>query len=391
MTKPFIWLLYVVISGCAAAPSATPVYAAQSEHRQAQSSGETDAIEQVEADLKAVQTTLASQDPGDTHQPATPTEPQGATKGMGKTGHGMGKTMSMGNPAQNQADAETTQPATGNESAAASNSGAANSHKGHGMSSSMKMSADAPTAANETPGANPPARATGETGTGGSMKGKGHGMSGPSTGATSNSPASKPQGTMGSGMGQGSASKPKGMGGMNKPKGMGGMNHSKGMGGMNMGSAGAMPGGSMGMCCGRMGSMMGKPTMTGSSTTDPAAATAAGSGHVLHLGERDFYLDLQTELALTEAQVQSLTAHRGQWLSERANHQSAIDAAETRLWQLTQALAPNPDQVAGAVREVEQLRSKQRLAFITSVSEAVRTLTPAQIATARSLPYVGVP
>jgi len=368
------------------------VYAAQSAHHQAESTDETDSIEQVEADLKAVQTTLAAQDPADTHQPATPAESQSPTKGMGKTGHGMGKTMSMGNAAQNQADTETTQPAIGNESAAASNPGAANSHKGHGMSSSMNMSADAPTAANETPSANATPTATSEPNTSGSMKGKGHGMSGSSMGATSKPPASNPQGTMGGGMGQGSASKPKGMGGMNKPKGMSGMNKSKGMGGMNMGSAAAMPGGSMGMCCGRMGSMMGKPKMTGSSTTpDPTVATAAGSGHVLHLGERDFYLDLQTELALTDAQVQSLTAHRGQWLSERANHQAAIDAAETRLWQLTQALAPNPDQVAGAVREVEQLRSKQRLAFITSVSEAVRTLTPAQIATARSLPYVGVP
>jgi hypothetical protein len=372
--KPFIWLLAVVISGCAAAPSATPVYAAAPDHHHAESTDETDAIEQVEADLKAVQTTLATQDPADIHEPApsaTASGGHGATKGMGKTAHGMGKNMSMGNAVQNQSNDEPAQ--SDSKQAAMNTPGAASSDKGHGMSgqSSMNMSADVPTAPS---GTTPPPTATGQSNTSGPMKGKGRGMSGQSMGASANSPAGAAQGTMGGGMGQGSASKP------------------QGMGAMNMGSTGAMSGGSMGMCCGRMGSMMGKPKMTGSSTTpDPTVATAAGSGHVLHLGERDFYLDLQSELALTDAQIQSLTAHRGQWLSERANHQSAIDAAETQLWQLTQALAPNPDQVAATVREVEQLRSAQRLAFIASVSEAVRTLTPAQIATARSLPYSGAP
>ena len=378
MNRPFIWLLYLVISGCAAAPSATPAYAAASDHRQAQATDETDAIEQVEADLKAVQATLAAQDPADTHQPvppATPSGSHGATKGMGKMAHGMGKGMSMGNATQSQSNAETAQPATGSETAAMGAQGAASSHKGHRMSgkSSMNMPAEAATTASEPSSPNTPPAATAETNSAGTMKGKGHGMSGKSMGASPNSPASGAQGTMGGGMGHGSSGKPKGMGGMNK------------------GSAGSMAGGSMGMCCGRMGSMMGKPKMTDSSAPNPDVNTSAGGGHVLHLGERDFYLDLRGELALTDAQVQSLTAHRSQWLSERAKHQAGIDAAETQLWQLTQALAPNPDQVAAAVSEVEQLRSAQRLAFIASVSEAVRTLTPAQIATARSLPYIGAP
>lgn len=154
---------------------------------------------------------------------------------------------------------------------------------------------------------------------------------------------------------------------------------------------GTSGGASMGMCCGPMGSMMGKPkTMTQADSSvgvDPPSST----GHVLHLGERDFYLDRRRELALTEAQVRQLTAHRSHWLTEREQREAAIDSAETRLWQLTQAVAPNPDQVAAAVRDVERLRSEQRLAFIESVSAAVSTLTPAQIARARSFPYGEVP
>ena len=381
MNKPFIWLLCAVISGCAAAPSATPVYAAALDHQHAGSTEETDAIEQVAADLKAVQTTLATQDPADIHDPVPSATPSGghvATKGMGKTARGIGKSMSVDNAVQNQGNDEPLQ--SGSKQAAMNNPGVASSDKGHGMSgqSSMNMSADGSTL---PPSTNPPPTATGQSNTGGPMKGKENGMSGQPMGDSANGPADTATGTMGGGMGKGSAS---------KPKGMGGMNQSKGMGSMNMGSAEAMPSGSMGMCCGRMGSMMGKPKMTAGSTT-PDPTLAAGGGHVLHLGERDFYLDLQSELALTDAQIQSLTAHRDQWLSERANHQSAIDAAETQVWQLTQALTPNPDRVAAAVREVEQLRSSQRLAFIASVSEAVKTLTPAQIATARSLAYDGAP
>lgn len=168
------------------------------------------------------------------------------------------------------------------------------------------------------------------------------------------------------------------------------MKSSRTMGGMTMGSAGPMSDRSMGMCCGRMDSMMGKP-MPGSAMPSADTPVSTGSGHVLHLGERDFYLDRQTELALTQAQVQSLMGHKDRWLVERERHQEAIDAAEAWLWQLTQALTPNPDQMAAAVREVEQLRSEQRLAFIAAVSEAVRTLTPAQIAIARSMPYDEAP
>lgn len=155
--------------------------------------------------------------------------------------------------------------------------------------------------------------------------------------------------------------------------------------------AGSMPADSMGMGMGmrpgRMGSMMGNAKMPEGPDANPAAAATAGNGHVLHLGERDFYLDMQSTLVLTDAQVRSLTAHRAQWLSELAAHQATIEAAEAQLWQLTQSVTPDPDRLAAAVREVEQLRSAQRLAFITSVSDAARTLTPAQITVARSLPF----
>lgn len=166
-------------------------------------------------------------------------------------------------------------------------------------------------------------------------------------------------------------------------------------GGMSMGRRGgsgmmmSQPGANK-MCCGSMGSMMGKPSETVTTTTNSSSSVDSRTGHVLHLGEQDFYLDLQDELTLTAEQIGTLAEHRTQWLSERAEQQNAIDQAEAELWRLTQALAPDPDKVAAAVSEVERLRSAQRLAFIESVTAAVRVLTPAQIAIARGLPFSDV-
>lgn len=379
-----IWLLYFAASGCAASPS--PVAMAAADHHSGTSVDETAAIERVEADLEAVQSALAEQPPS--QSTTTPASTQTHKGGHGNR-HGMpkntdGMTAAGEPPAQSPPLADDAAQHSKESNPTVSNPTLAqgSNPSGHGMKgkSSMDMSASPPADTSNS------GSAGASNGTTNKKMGMGNGMSGnpPAMDKPSDSTpqSSNPSGAMSSDKGMG-----KGKSGMSK-RGMGG--------GMNMGRGMQKPM-SGGMCCGRMGSMMGKPKMMGqsdtsdSSTAAPAADPSSGTGHVLHLGERDFYLDLQTELALTTEQVQTLTEHRSHWLNERATHQAAIDTAETTLWQLTQALAPNPDQVAGAVREVERLRSAQRLAFIESVSTAVSTLTPAQIAKARTLPYSGAP
>ena len=125
---------------------------------------------------------------------------------------------------------------------------------------------------------------------------------------------------------------------------------------------------------------------------ESAARTAAPTidvGHVLHLGERNFFLDLQEELRLTEQQQQTLVDYQRQWLSIRDSQETAIDEVENRLWELTQKLPPNQDELSNTIGNITQLYAAQRQAFIEAVSKAAQELTPEQIAIARSLPLEG--
>lgn len=144
-------------------------------------------------------------------------------------------------------------------------------------------------------------------------------------------------------------------------------------------------------CCARPGMTMGMPPAMAQPTDTTVPESTSNAGHVLHLGERDFFLDLQTELALTQSQLTYLMAHRSHWLAERDRRQEAIDIGETDLWLLTQEFPPDPVRISESVREVGRARSELRLVFIQSVIEALNALTPAQIVHARMLPYKDKP
>ena len=330
MTRLSTWFLYVTISGCASAPSSTKLYAADGNHQNSKASNELVAIEHIESDLSSIQAALS-----ETGKSSENSELDSALKTKGKMGHGMPKPKSMG----------------------------------HKESDEMKHKNQIETASSDLTKKAAQSGTTQETrqNSGGMMK-KGHGMSAMAMDGSMNQ--ASPDTAMPKGMKQGKDKMGQSMG---SAKMKGHMNNMQ----------------TKQMCCGRMGSMMGKPKTLRSVSISADKNTPSDMGHVLHLGERDFYLDLHEELDLSEVQRESLSSLRAQWLLDRESHETDIDAAEDRLWKLTQALPLDQQEVGDAINEVEKLRAAQRLAFINATSKAAQELTPEQTAIAQTLPFQG--
>lgn len=216
------------------------------------------------------------------------------------------------------------------------------------------------------------------------------------------------------------------------PTGAGGMGEMGGMkaGGMGGGQPGGMPGGGMGMMDmdkgemgmppdgmkmpeGMMMSEMGMGGMSGA--PDPASgggttggASASGSGamsgmktgaasarsarvprsmsslpgvpgasHVYHVGSTGFFLD-QPRLNLTTQQQAGLNRLKERALLEREDAERRIQQAEQELWALTGADQPDAAKVQAKLKEIEQIRTNQRIGFISAVGDAARLLTPEQ-------------
>lgn len=216
---------------------------------------------------------------------------------------------------------------------------------------------------------------------------------------------------------------PPGMGGMGK-MGEDNMEDDK-MGqmppdGMDGGEMGPMPAGGMGMMGMDMGEMgmppegmkmpaemmrgeMGMPARPGMPSGGTPGAAAAGSmpasggmkmdckaprsmsalpgvpgtSHMYHIGSTGFFLD-QPGIKLTGDQRGALTKIKERALRERGNAERSTGQAEQQLWALTGAGQPDATRVEAKAREIERLRTNQRLAFIQSVGQATKILTSQQ-------------
>ncbi len=185
-----------------------------------------------------------------------------------------------------------------------------------------------------------------------------------------------------SGMASGGGGMPSGGGG----GGMGMMDNM--MGGMGGGSVGApgMPGGGGGGGGGMMGMMdqmmsMGASRMGGGMSTGGMASALPGFpgvSHIYHLGATGFFIDHGSHITLTVEQQKQLGEIKEQSLLNQATLQRKIDQAEQELWDLTGSDAPDSSKIEAKAREIEQIKSEQRIEFIRDVGKAAAVLTDEQ-------------
>ncbi len=176
-----------------------------------------------------------------------------------------------------------------------------------------------------------------------------------------------------------------GMSGGGGGMGMMGMDQMK-MSGMGGGEGGMSGGGGMAGGTGMMGMMdqmmgMGMSRMGGGMNTGGMASALPGfpgASHIYHLGATGFFLDHGSHITLSVDQQKQLGMMKQQSLLNQATLQRRIDQAEQELWDLTGADAPDVTKVEAKAREIEQLKTEQRLAFIRDVGKAAAVLTDEQ-------------
>jgi Spy/CpxP family protein refolding chaperone len=186
-----------------------------------------------------------------------------------------------------------------------------------------------------------------------------------------------------------------------------------GMGDMNMGSmpknppnSAPMPGGGMGgMMTGMMGMMNqmmgmgamppGSPGMAGSQPGTPQSALPGfpGVSHLYHIGSTGFFLDHAEHINLSTDQKAALSKIKEQALAAKTNADRQIEQAELEMATLTSADQPDGAKIETKVRDIEKLRTDERLAFIRAVGEAANLLTDDQrkILTGAMQPQVPLP
>ncbi len=148
----------------------------------------------------------------------------------------------------------------------------------------------------------------------------------------------------------------------------------------DMDEMGSMPSGP-GMAPGGMSRLPAAPSRPPARTTAPKSMTSLpgvpGGSHLYHIGSSGFFLD-QPRIALTSEQQAGLNRIKERALLERGKAERGIEQAEQELWVLTGADRPDAGKVEAKAREIERLRTDQRLAFIQAVGEATKLLTPEQ-------------
>ena len=132
------------------------------------------------------------------------------------------------------------------------------------------------------------------------------------------------------------------------------------------------------------GGAMSMPTGTGGPAKSSNAARSMsslpgvpGTSHLYHIASTGFFLD-QPQLTLTPQQQSALNAIKERALLERGNAERRVQQGEQELWTLTAADQPDAAKIQGKAREIEQVRTNQRLAFIQAVGEATKVLTAEQ-------------
>ena len=161
------------------------------------------------------------------------------------------------------------------------------------------------------------------------------------------------------------------------------------MGGMakNPSGSGPMPGGGNGGMNGMMG-MMGQMMGMGGMPPAPGAASSGmpqsalpgfpSVSHLYHIGATGFFLDHSDHIRLSNEQQMSLNRIKEKAVAAKSTADAQIEQAEQELGTLTSADQPDAAKVEAKVREIEKLRTDQRLAFIRAVGEAANLLTDDQ-------------
>ena len=146
-----------------------------------------------------------------------------------------------------------------------------------------------------------------------------------------------------------------------------------------------MSGGGPGMGMGddkmEMAGMMGMNSMAGAGAdTMPQSALPGfpGASHLYHIGATGFFLDHPEHITLTTEQQVALNKIKNQALLSNSAAERNIEKAEQELWTLTAADQPDGGKIEAKVREIEKLRTNERLAFMGAVGEAAKLLTPDQ-------------
>ena len=103
-----------------------------------------------------------------------------------------------------------------------------------------------------------------------------------------------------------------------------------------------------------------------------------GASHLYHIGATNFFLDHPQHIALSLEQQKNLSGIREQALAEQAQADRNISELEAELWQFTSAEQPPLAKIESTIKEIEELRSEQRLAWIKAVGEATKVLAVEQ-------------
>jgi hypothetical protein len=122
--------------------------------------------------------------------------------------------------------------------------------------------------------------------------------------------------------------------------------------------------------------MMGK--MEGSSAMQSPLPGYPGISHLYHIGSSGFFLDHSEHIDLTREQQKQLAELQETSELNQADTNRAIEQAEQELWKLTSADSPEIQKIESKIKQIEQLKGKQRIAFIRAVGEATKVLSESQ-------------
>ena len=165
-----------------------------------------------------------------------------------------------------------------------------------------------------------------------------------------------------------------GMGGMPKTPSNNGPMTGDGMSGMT-----AM----MGMMNQMMGMGAMPPGSQSMATSPPKLPQSAlpgfpGVSHLYHIGSTGFFLDHAEHLNLSTDQQAALNRIKEQALAAKTSVDRQIEQAELEMATLTSVDQPDGAKIEKKVRDIEKLRTDERLAFIRAVGEAANLLTDDQ-------------
>ncbi len=103
-----------------------------------------------------------------------------------------------------------------------------------------------------------------------------------------------------------------------------------------------------------------------------------GASHIYHIGAKGFFIEHASMAKMTTGQIMLLNKLKEKSLLENSAVTREIQQFEEDLWTLTAADQPVIKSIEAKVREISDLKSKQRISFISHIGEAAKILTAEQ-------------